>query len=328
VTGANGFLGRHVTAALLARGQEVRALVRPSAAVSLPPAPGLEVFRADLLATDDLRTAFTGVDVLVHLAAAVSGSDDVQYRTAVEGTERLLRAMVGTSCRRIVLASSFAVYDWSAIEGTLHEDSPTEPAADLQERDGYARAKAAQEEVARRRAAEHGWALTVLRPGFIWGRGHGYPDALAPRAAGLRIVIGPRSLCPLTHVENCADLFAVAAIDPRASGRTLNVVDGEGVASIDHLGAHLRGSGERSLRVPVPYGLVHGLARALYSFPFVRRRRLPGLLVPSRLEARFKPLRYTSRRAREVLGWTPPLTYEVCLERTYGTPTPGSGVAR
>ena len=114
VTGAGGFLGRHVVTALLGRGAEVRAMVRPAAAVeSLGWPDSVEVVRADLRSSRDLERAFDGVDVLVHLAAAVSGGEDAQFAATVVGTERLLQAMAGTSCRRVVLASSFSVYDWS-----------------------------------------------------------------------------------------------------------------------------------------------------------------------------------------------------------------------
>jgi UDP-glucose 4-epimerase len=55
--------------------------------------------------------------------------------------------MARTSCRRLVLASSFAVYDWSAIRSTLDESSPMEPSDALYDRDGYTVAKAWQERV-------------------------------------------------------------------------------------------------------------------------------------------------------------------------------------
>ena len=74
VTGANGFLGRHVVAALLARGAEVRAMVRPAACLDVLQWPSsVEVFRADLRTSSELARAFEGVDVLLHLAAVVSG---------------------------------------------------------------------------------------------------------------------------------------------------------------------------------------------------------------------------------------------------------------
>ena len=318
VTGANGFLGRHVVAALQARGHEVRALIRPAASLDgLGWSTSVEVFRADLRNARNLESAFDDVDALVHLAAAMSGSQDVQFAGTVVGTERLLAAMGGSSCKRLVLASSFAVYDWSAIRGTLDEDSPLEPRPDLYERDGYTIAKSWQERLTRRLAEQHGWDLTVLRPGFIWGRDHGYQAALGVRVGRLHLVIGPRSRCPLTHVENCADLFALAASDPRAVGHTFNVVDGEGERIWGFLGAYLRGTGTAGIRVPVPYQLAYSLVRLAFATVFRRNADLPHILIPCRFESRLKPLRFTNRRARDVLGWHPPLDLRECLLRTY-----------
>ena len=319
VTGANGFLGRHVVAALLARGHEVRALVRPAAKIGdLGWPAAVDVFRADLRSSGDLERAFDGIDVLVHLAAATSGGDDFQFASTVGGTERLLRAMAGSACRRLVLASSFAVYDWSAIRSTLDETSPLEPVPNLYERDGYTIAKQWQERVTRRVAAEHGWDLTVLRPGFIWGRDHGYLAALGQQVGRLHIVIGPRSRMPLTHVENCADLFALAAEDPRARGETFNVVDGEGERIWSYLGTYLRGTRQRGLRIPIPYRVAYGMVRLAFETVFKRNPKLPHVLIPCRFESRLKPLRFTNHRARARLDWRPPLDFRECLARTYG----------
>jgi UDP-glucose 4-epimerase len=325
VTGANGFLGRHVVAALRARGHQVRALVRPAARLEALGWPAeVQVVRADLRTARDLEPAFYGVDVLVHLAAAMSGGDEAQFAGTVVGTERLLAAMAATTCRRVVLASSFSVYDWSAIRNTLDERSPVEPPPELYERDGYSIAKSWQERVTRRLARRHGWGLTVLRPGFIWGRDHAYVSALGIRVGRFHVVIGPRSRCPLTHVENCADLFALAAADPRAVGETFNVVDGEGERIWGFLGAYLRGSGERGTRIPVPYALAFGLVRLAYATVFAGSSKLPQILVPCRFESRLKPLRYTNRHAREILGWRPPLDLAECLARTFGGPGPAA----
>jgi 2-alkyl-3-oxoalkanoate reductase len=50
---------------------------------------------------------------------------------------------------------------------------------------------------------------------------------------------------------------------------------------------------------------------------FRRNPKLPHILVPCRFEARLKPLRFTNRKARDLLGWKPPLDFRTCLERTY-----------
>jgi len=318
VTGASGFLGQRVVAALLAQGHTVRALVRPATAVEKIGWPAsVEVVRGDLRSSRELLPAFDGVDVLVHLAAAVTGGEDAMFASTVSGTERLLAAMAGSACRRLVLASSFAVYDWSAIRGTLDESSPVETGRDLYARDGYTIAKAWQERVTRRLSAEHGWDLTVLRPGFIWGRDHGYLSACGQQIGRLHVVIGPFSHLPLTHVDNCADLFARAAADPRAAGQTLNVVDGPGERIWSYLGDHLKRSGEGGFRIPFPYTVAFGIVSAAFATVFKRNEKLPHVLVPCRFESRLKPLRYTNRRAQEVLGWRPPLDYAECLRRTY-----------
>ena len=105
VTGANGFLGRRVVAALQRRGHAVRALVRPATAIDparLGWGDDVEVVRGDLRATAiaELAQAFDGVDGLVHLAAAVTGGEDAQFAAGVVGTERLLDAMARTATRR------------------------------------------------------------------------------------------------------------------------------------------------------------------------------------------------------------------------------------
>src|SRR6185295_10064538 len=234
-------------------------------------------------------------------------------------------AMAKTGTKRVVLASSFSVYDWSNIHGTLDESSPLEQGQDLYGRDGYSISKSWQERVTRRLCAEHGFDLTVLRPGFIWGRDHAYLAALGQQIGKVHLVIGPTTHIPMTHVENCADLFALAAMDERARGQTFNVVDNEGERIWKFLGDYLKGKGEPGFRIPVPYELVYFGVDLAFKTIFRRNLKLPQILIPDRFESRLKPLRYTNQRARDLLGWQPPLNYEQCLARTFG-PLPESPV--
>src|SRR5439155_24874855 len=106
----------------------VRAMVRPSARMDEPgwPASGVDPFPADLRSARHLEHAFEGVDVLIHLAAAVTGPEDAQFASTVVGTERLLGAMAQTGCRRVVLARGCAVYRWGRIQRTRDDDSTVE----------------------------------------------------------------------------------------------------------------------------------------------------------------------------------------------------------
>ena len=318
VTGANGFLGRHVVGALLARGIEVRAMIRPAVCVEGLGWPfSVEVYRADLRNSSDLGRAFEGVDVLLHLAAVVSGGEDAQFAATVAGTERLLDAMAISACRRLVLCSSFSVYDYSSTHRILDESSPLHQVPDVYNRDGYTISKWWQERVTRRFVERYGWDLTVLRPGFIWGRDHGYLAALGQQLGRNHLVIGPLTRIPMTHVENCAAVFALAAADPRARGQTMNVVDGAGERIWTYLSDHMRGSGQRGWRLPVPYWLAMSVVRLAFATIFRRATKVPSIFIPRRFESRLKPLRFENRRLRELLGWAPPLDYQECLARTY-----------
>ncbi len=93
VTGAGGFVGRHVVASFLEAGHDVRAMVRPSAGLDgLGWADQVEIARADLRTSRGLEAACTGVDAVVHAAARMGGPEAAQFETTVAGTERLLEA--------------------------------------------------------------------------------------------------------------------------------------------------------------------------------------------------------------------------------------------
>ncbi len=326
VTGANGFLGRHVVQALIRRGVEVRAMVRPAARLETLGWPSaVEVFRADLRTSKELASAFAGVDVLIHLAAVVSGGEDAQFAGTVAGTERLLDAMAATACRRLILCSSFSVYDYSATKGTLDEQAPLHQVPAVYKRDGYTVAKWWQERVTRQVAEKNRWDLTVLRPGFIWGRDHADLAALGQQIGRHYLVVGPLTRIPMTHVENCADVFALAAADPSSAGQTLNVVDGAGERIWTYLSDYMRGTGKAGWRLPIPYWLAVSAVRLASATVFSRATKVPSILMPNRFESRFKPLRFENRKLRETLRWTPPLGYQQCLSRTYGPEAP-SGI--
>lgn len=317
VTGAGGFLGKRVVGELARRGHDVRALVRPSSPV--PEWPGrVDVRRGDLRVPGDALPAVDGVDGVVHLAAQVTGSDEARFAGTVVATEHLLAGMTRAGVRRLVLASSLSVYDWSRAGGSIEERSPLEREPALYERDGYSVAKWWQERVARRVAEREGLELTVLRPGFIWGPGNGVVDGVGARAGGAYLVFGPAGRLPLTHVDNCADCFATAIETAGAGGATLNVVDGDAPRTW----IYARDVGAGGALVPVPYALafalvrlVHGASRALLG----ERLRVPSIFVPRRFEARFKPVQVTSAEARRVLGWRPPLEYREALARARDT---------
>ncbi|MET0267765.1 MAG: NAD(P)-dependent oxidoreductase [Duganella sp.] len=299
MTGASGFLGSAVVEALAAAGHRVRAGVRRWPDQGVWP-DGVRPVQCDVEHGDGLATACEGVDAVIHLAAAMGDSASAQQAVAVDGTARLIEAMVGR-CSRLLLASSFAVYDWSRVGATLDEQGALLDDQALHGQDAYTCAKLRQEQLARTLCAQHGIGLTVLRPALIWSGQRRDLSCVGPGNRWLRVVVAPRRSLRLTHVDSCASAF-VAALDSRASGQTLNIDDATGITAWDYAGA----SGAR-LRVPIPLSLacaVAALAGALLK-PLVGADRLPGLLVPQRLQARFHRAR-AGHAALQRLGWQPP----------------------
>ena len=115
VTGANGFVGRHLVPELLRRGHDVRALIseRPGAEKELPDADGRrpEVRRADVRKPESLRGAFDGIDAVVHTVAVPTERKQKFAEVNVAGVAHVIaearRAGVGqigrASCRERVL---------------------------------------------------------------------------------------------------------------------------------------------------------------------------------------------------------------------------------
>jgi hypothetical protein len=116
----------------------------------------------------------------------------------------------------------------------------------------------------------------------------------------------------------------LAAVDPRARGETLNVVDGPGERIWSYLSDHMRGSGQPGWRLPIPYWLANLVVRLAFVTVFRRATKVPSILTPRRFEAMLKPLRFENRRLRKTLGWTPLLDYKQCLARTYGPGAPAA----
>ncbi len=319
VTGASGFLGQRVVEAFVRGGHSVRALIRSRTEVEeLPWGGQVELCRGDMRAPDSLAEAVKGVDAVVHLAGSPEADPDVLFAAVVVGTEHLVAAMARAGVRRLVLASSFAVYDPTTLNGVADETAPLE--ADPYSREGYTVAKLWQERVARRGAAEHGLQLTVLRPGLVWGPGREEVGSLGVRLRGVQVLFGARSPLRLTFVDNCADCFVAATVSSTTVGETMNVVDGNDVTAWRYAGELRNLSGSPRMRLVVPYSLafalvrlVHRLARAVLGDGV----RLPGVFMPRRFEARFKPLHYRTDRVRELSGWTPKVSFEDAAARSF-----------
>jgi nucleoside-diphosphate-sugar epimerase len=310
VTGGTGFLGRRLVARLLAAGERVRCLVRPStdpdklrSAVFSDAGCRLELVEGTLAAPAALESAVAGCDRVFHLAAEMRGAVPVLFLTNVVGTRGLLSAAARAGVRQVVLVSSLAVYDSGSLQPgeTLDESCPLDPRPHL--RDGYTYSKVIQERVAWEAHAA-GLPLTVVRPGVIFGPGR---DCLSGRVGlrlgNLMVAMGGRQPLPYTHVENCADAVALAG-QPGAIGTAVNVIDDELPTGWELVRQHRRFvGGMRSVRVPGR--LVPVLSRMCEWYHDWSRGQISAVLTRYKSRAMWTPLQYSNARAKAVLGWRP-----------------------
>ena len=131
VTGATGHLGNVLVRELLSRGKRVRVLVEPSD--DLRPLSGMpiEIVRGDVLRRETLAGAFSGADLVFHMAGVVSISSlDVNLvRTVnVDGTRNVVDAARRAGVRRLVYTSSVHAFTEPPSGGVLVETAGYDPA--------------------------------------------------------------------------------------------------------------------------------------------------------------------------------------------------------
>jgi nucleoside-diphosphate-sugar epimerase len=258
VTGATGFLGRHLVRELQLAGHAVVAVVRdPRRANDL----GVDVVAADLLDVDALTDAFSSCDAVIANAALAPGwsrPDDEAFRdTNVLGARNCLEATVRRGIRRVVWVSTVAVYRTSitrALDERAAQLDPDGTGFDwnhLTTDARYARSKAAAERLAWRHADQHVLALTALRPGPIYGPGDPKLTARYARMLGWPVALAPTVRLPHVHAADVA-LAAVGAVaNPNSAGKAYNVT-GPSVSPFHFLRCWRDAQGGRAVVLPIP----------------------------------------------------------------------------
>ncbi|MBW0003595.1 MAG: NAD-dependent epimerase/dehydratase family protein [Hyphomicrobiales bacterium] len=144
ITGGAGFIGRHLSQNLLARGHDVRVLdclvEQVHGTEAKPPeSDGVELVVGDVRDPHVLRRALAGIDSVVHLAAEVGVGQSMyaieRYVSVNDlGTAVLLEALAKKPVRRVVVASSMSIYGeglYRDADGKLVEDATRKQAVSL-----------------------------------------------------------------------------------------------------------------------------------------------------------------------------------------------------
>ncbi len=257
VTGANGYVGSNLVRALLARGEDVRALVGPGGCA--PPPPGVTAVPIDVREPESLLRAFDGADVVFHLAAVISITGDqggLVPAVNVDGVGNVARAALRAGVGRFVHFSSVHAFDLMTFDEPVHEGSARPPS----KHPAYDRSKAAGEERLREVIAE-GLDAVVLNPTGVFG-----PEDPAPSRIGqlFRDVIRKRVPALPTGGFNWVDVRDLVDTAIRAAERGLtgrNYIVGGRWASARELADLTAGfAGVWRPPITLPVGLLEGLS--------------------------------------------------------------------
>ena len=305
VTGAAGYVGRHLTRALLARGDYVRALVRPRSVGALPRHDRLDIFPGDVTDADQVFHAVKGCDRVVHLAVLRNGwsaDADAYERVNVGGTRNVLRAASAAGVAAVLHTSSYLVLG-PASDGVPRTEADwgplTEFVGDLQ-RTKYL----ADREVDRFVAS--GLPVVTALPTTCYG-GTEFPGKGAViRMAGVvsrgwPVPIMGAGRRNLVHVDDVVEGL-LATLDRGRAGERY-ILGGEN-ATLRHLLDLLRelcGRPGRAIRMPVAAGwMVALLCETLSAFT----RREP-LLTRSAVRTLCTDWAVSSHKAERELGYRP-----------------------
>jgi nucleoside-diphosphate-sugar epimerase len=247
------------------------------------------------------------VRVVYHLAAGFDKSFAGAFMNSALATRNLMdAALVHGRLRRFVNVSSFAVYSNLHLRrgALLDESAPLEDAP--QERyDAYGFGKLKQEELVREYGRSREMPYVILRPGWVFGPGK--PELtgrIGIGTFGFFVHLGGSNVLPLTFVDNCADAIILGGVVPGVDGETFNIVDDEAFTSSQFLDAYKRRVG-RFFSLRIPYPIAYVFCRLWEEYSRRSGGQLPPVFNVRRCCAEWKGNRYTNRKAREGLKWTP-----------------------
>jgi len=224
VTGATGFIGRHLVSALVHEGREVRCLVREKSKTENLQKLGVELVCADFLDKASLLPALQGVSIVYHLAAEVYSSKVADYfKYNVEGTRNLIESCNGNSIERFIYCSSIAAAGPSQDSKTLLTEkdfcNPITP---------YGISKYEAEKVVLGYSSKNKVPAVIIRPPPIYGPGQSkiITDFFLQVKKGKFYIMGTgeylRSLC---YIDNLIEGILLTEKNPAAIGEIFYLSD-------------------------------------------------------------------------------------------------------
>jgi UDP-glucose 4-epimerase len=256
VTGASGFVGRHVAPALARAGWVVRRALRA------PSGSDDEVLIDSIGPATDWKAALAGVDVVVHLAARVHRQNEEHevelYRSVnIDGTLHLARCAASAGVRQFIFVSSVLVHGRSNDGRAPFSENDT-----LTPRGVYGMSKAVAEAGLKALAQDGDMCVTVLRPPLVYGAGAKGNFKLLVKAVKLGIPLpfaAIRNHRAVLSVENLTSFILQRLSRADRKFDVFLLADEEQVSTAEFIRRLARAAGAKSRLFPVPTFILSAL---------------------------------------------------------------------
>ncbi len=220
VTGATGKVGSRFVPRMLAKGYDVRILVRDAAKASAFADLGAKVVVGDLYSPDTLPPAVEGIDAVVHLAALFRVFNDNEgiIKTNLNGTIALANASIAAGVKRFVFVSTGNVYG-SGYKHPAKEDDTV----NINDPRPYSSSKIAAENELISFHKSKGFDIRVLRLGFVYGDKDPHIEEIIPLLKRMKRHSGSRM--HMVHHLDVAQALTLLLHTDGLSGEIFNVAD-------------------------------------------------------------------------------------------------------
>ena len=312
LTGASGYTGGRLLAALRARGEEVAVLVRKASVTEKIHAEASRVVEGDLADASAAARLVEGADAVVHVAAVyrTAGHPDSYYRDVnVGGTEKLLEAAARQGVRRFVHTSTVGVH------GHV-EHPPADETAPFAPGDVYQATKAEAEALALDYHRRRGVPVAVVRPGAIYGpRETRFLKLFRAIARGRYAIVGTGlTFYHPVYIDDLVSGFLLALDRPEAVGESFLICGPSYVTQGELAALVARHTGGSVLPFKIPArpiqwagDLVEAICVPLGLEPPLHRRRVDFWT---------KSRAFTIAKARRLLGYEPRVGLDEGIART------------
>lgn len=329
VTGASGFIGRHVVGVLISMGfTNLRCLVRESSDISelqniigfLNGREGCKIVEGNLLVAEDCKRITEDIKVIYHLAAGTrTKSFSEAYLNSVVTTRNLIEASLKHGClRRFVNVSSYAVYSNinKKTGRILDETCPVEQFPETRA-EAYCYGKVKQDELVISYCREKNLPYVIVRPGSVYGPGKAFiPGRVGIDTFGPFFHLGGSNPLPLTYVQNCAEAIVLSGLVPGIEREVFNIVDDNLPTSRDFLQQYKKKVYPvRSICVP---RLISFLFLIAWEY-FARwsNGQIPPAFTKREWHAFWNMTFFSNRKIKNVLDWKPRKNTEEAIKEYF-----------